>query len=503
MEQDQNINQEEDRLFAARKNNLEKIVEMGVNPYPKSFDRTHLSKDIINDLDKFEEKHIQESDLENCKAAGRITAIRGQGKMVFIDLKDMGGTIQVAAKQDILNDLFSLIKLLDIGDVVGFEGKIFRTRRGEPSLEAHKVTILTKSMRPLPDKWSGLKDVEKRYRQRYLDLISSEDSFKTAINRSRIVSFIRNFMNEKGYIEVETPILVDIPAGANARPFSTRHNSLGQDLFLRIATELNLKKLIVGGLEKVYELGRVFRNEGIDHNHNPEFTTIESYEAYVDYEEIMKLVEEMVSGACLEINGSYELDYGDDIGIINLKPPWKRIELRKAIQDFSGFDFMSIKNLTDLSSKMKEVNIHVEPNSSWASMIDKVISDKVEPNLIQPTFLIDYPVEMSPLAKRKSPGSEIVERFEAFVMGSELANAFSELNDPIDQRQRFEDQEKMRKEFNDDEMDRLEEDFLIAMEHGMPPTGGLGLGIDRLIMLLNKKTTIRDVVLFPQMKSLD
>ena len=503
MEQDQNINQEEDRLFAARKNNLEKIVEMGVNPYPKSFDRTHLSKDIINDLDKFEEKHIQESDLENCKAAGRITAIRGQGKMVFIDLKDMGGTIQVAAKQDILNDLFSLIKLLDIGDVVGFEGKIFRTRRGEPSLEAHKVTILTKSMRPLPDKWSGLKDVEKRYRQRYLDLISSEESFKTAINRSRIVSFIRNFMNEKGYIEVETPILVDIPAGANARPFSTRHNSLGQDLFLRIATELNLKKLIVGGLEKVYELGRVFRNEGIDHNHNPEFTTIESYEAYVDYEEIMKLVEEMVSGACLEINGSYELDYGDDIGIINLKPPWKRIELRKAIQDFSGLDFMSIKNLTDLSSKMKEVNIHVEPNSSWASMIDKVISDKVEPNLIQPTFLIDYPVEMSPLAKRKSPGSETVERFEAFVMGSELANAFSELNDPIDQRQRFEDQEKMRKEFNDDEMDRLEEDFLIAMEHGMPPTGGLGLGIDRLIMLLNKKTTIRDVVLFPQMKSLD
>lgn len=503
MEQDHNINQEEDRLFAARKSNLEKIVDLGVDPYPKSFDRTHLSKDIINDLNKFEEKHIDVADLENCRIAGRITAVRGQGKMVFIDLKDMVGTIQVAAKQDILNDLFSLIKLLDIGDIAGFEGKIFRTRRGEPSLEANKVTILTKSMRPLPDKWSGLKDVEKRYRQRYLDLISSEDSFKTAINRSKIVSFIRNFMNEKGYIEVETPILVDIPAGANARPFSTKHNSLGQDLFLRIATELNLKKLIVGGIEKVYELGRVFRNEGIDHNHNPEFTTIESYEAYVDYEEIMKLVEEMVSGACLEINGSYELDYGDNIGIVNLKPPWKRIELRKAIEKFSGFDFMSIKNLSDLSNKMRELNIHVEPNSSWASMIDKVISDKVEPNLIQPTFLIDYPVEMSPLAKRKSPESEIVERFEAFVMGSELANAFSELNDPIDQRQRFEDQEKMRKEFNDDEMDRLEEDFLIAMEHGMPPTGGLGLGIDRLIMLLNRKTTIRDVVLFPQMKSLD
>ena len=358
-------------------------------------------------------------------------------------------------------------------------------------------------MRPLPDKWSGLKDVEKRYRQRYLDLISSDDSFQTAIKRTKIVNFIRNFMNNKGYVEVETPILVDIPAGANARPFSTRHNSLGQDLFLRIATELNLKKLIVGGIEKVYELGRVFRNEGIDHNHNPEFTTIESYEAYVDYESIMELVEEMVSGAAMEVNSSYQLDYGEDIGIIDLKPPWKRIELRKAIIDFSGFDFMSIKNSNDLANKMKELNIHVEPNSSWASMIDKVISDKVEPNLIQPTFLIDYPVEMSPLAKRKSPDSEIVERFEAFVMGSELANAFSELNDPIDQRDRFEEQEKLRKKFNDEEMDRLEEDFLIAMEHGMPPTGGLGLGIDRLIMLLSKKTTIRDVVLFPQLKSLE
>lgn len=503
MKQNQNINQEEDRLFLARKNNLEKIIQMGVDPYPKSFERSHLSTQVIDDLEKFEKNKINESLLENSVIAGRITAIRGQGKMIFIDLKDYAGTIQVAAKEDVLKDLFQLIKLLDIGDIAGFEGKIFRTRRGEPSLQAEKVTILTKSMRPLPDKWSGLKDVEKRYRQRYLDLISSQDSFETAINRTKIVSFIRNFMNEKGYVEVETPILVDIPAGANARPFSTRHNSLGQDLYLRIATELNLKKLIVGGIEKVYELGRVFRNEGIDHNHNPEFTTIESYEAYVDYESIMRLVEEMVSGACLEINGSYDLDYGDEIGIINLKPPWKRIELKEAILKFSGFDFMSLKNIDELSAKMKEMNIHVEPNSSWASMIDKVISDKVEPNLIQPTFLIDYPVEMSPLAKRKFTGGDIVERFEAFVMGSELANAFSELNDPIDQRERFEDQEKMRKKFNDEEMDRLEEDFLVAMEHGMPPTGGLGLGIDRLIMLLNKKTTIRDVVLFPQLKSID
>ena len=249
MEHNQNLNQDEDRLFVARKNNLEKIIEMGIDPYPKSFKRTHMSNQIIDDLTKFEEQKINESQLNSCKVSGRITAIRGQGKMVFIDLKDMGGVIQVAAKQDILNEIFPLIKLLDIGDIAGFEGKIFRTRRGEPSVEAHKATILTKSMRPLPDKWSGLKDVEKRYRQRYLDLISSDDSFQTAIKRTKIVNFIRNFMNNKGYVEVETPILVDIPAGANARPFSTRHNSLGQDLFLRIATELNLKKLIVGGIE--------------------------------------------------------------------------------------------------------------------------------------------------------------------------------------------------------------------------------------------------------------
>ena len=272
---------------------------------------------------------------------------------------------------------------------------------------------------------------------------------------------------------------------------------------LRIATELNLKKLIVGGLEKVYELGRVFRNEGIDHSHNPEFTTIESYEAFVDYNAIMELVEQLVSGAALKVNGSFEIDYGEEIGVIDLKPPWKRLDLQKAIKDFSGIDFISIKDEAELSNQMRNLGIHVEPNSSWATMIDKLISDKVDPNLKQPTFLIDYPVEMSPLAKRKDRNSDIVERFEAFVMGSELANAFTELNEPLDQSTRFEEQESLRKKFNDDELDRLEEDFLIAVEHGMPPTGGLGLGIDRLVMLITKKITIRDVVLFPQLKTLE
>lgn len=503
MKDNQNIINDEDRLFLARKNNLNKLIALGIDPYPKSFSRTHFSSECISALNEFENGSLQERLLKDVKIAGRVIGIRGQGKMVFMDLKDRYGTIQLAAKQDLLQDKFELIKLIDIGDILGFSGNIFRTRRGEPSIEVLDLSILSKAMRPLPDKWSGLKDVEKRYRQRYLDLISSDDSFDTALKRADIVSYIRTFMNNKGYIEVETPVLVDIPAGANARPFSTKHNSLNQDLYLRIATELNLKKLIVGGLEKVYELGRVFRNEGIDHNHNPEFTTIESYEAYVDYNSIMKLVEDMVSGAAKQVNGSFELDYGEDIGIINLEPPWKRLDLREAIKQFSGVDFLSIKDESLLAKEMALQGIHAELNSSWATMVDKIISDKVEPNLIQPTFLLDYPVEMSPLAKRKTRNGDIVERFEAFVMGSELANAFSELNDPIDQRGRFEEQESLRKKFNDDELDRLEEDFLVAVEHGLPPTGGLGLGIDRLVMLITKKVTIRDVVLFPQLKTLE
>ena len=503
MEDNQKNKNEDDRLFLARKNNLEKIIDSGLDPYPKSFPRTHTSVDSVNTLEEFEKGSLEESSLEDVKIAGRVVGIRGQGKMIFMDVKDRYGVIQVASKLDLLLDKFEIVKLVDIGDIVGFSGKIFRTRRGEPSLEVSDLTMLSKAMRPLPDKWSGLKDVEKRYRQRYLDLISSEDSFNTAMKRAEIVSFIRNFMNEKGYIEVETPVLVDIPAGANARPFSTKHNSLDKDLYLRIATELNLKKLIVGGLEKVYELGRVFRNEGIDHSHNPEFTTIESYEAFVDYNAIMELVEQLVSGAAFKVNGSFEIDYGEEIGVIDLKPPWKRLDLQKAIKDFSGIDFISIKDEAELSNQMRNLGIHVELNSSWATMIDKIISDKVEPNLKQPTFLIDYPVEMSPLAKRKDRNSDVAERFEAFVMGSELANAFTELNDPIDQRNRFEEQESLRKKFNDDELDRLEEDFLIAVEHGMPPTGGLGLGIDRLVMLITKKITIRDVVLFPQLKTLE
>tara|TARA_B100001179_G_scaffold229153_1_gene214382 strand:- start:201 stop:1712 length:1512 start_codon:yes stop_codon:yes gene_type:complete len=498
-----NINSDEDRLIRSRKNNLNQLIDLGIDPYPKVFSRTHSAEEAVKDLEDLEKSKKSEEILDNTRIAGRVTGIWGQGKMVFVDIKDRSGTIQAAMKKDILEETFNLVNLVDLGDIIGITGKIFRTRRGEPSIEVSDLQILTKSMRPLPDKWSGLKDVEKRYRQRYLDLISNDDAFNTAVKRSEIVSFIRNFMNQRGYLEVETPVLVSVPAGANAKPFSTRHNSLDRDLYLRIATELNLKKLIVGGMEKVYELGRVFRNEGIDHNHNPEFTTIESYEAYVDYNSIMELVEQLVSGAAESVNGSSKLDFGGSIGMIDLSPPWTRLDLREAIKDFSGVDFIDIESETELADKMRESGIHVDPNASWASMIDKIISDKVEPNLNQPTFLVDYPVKMSPLAKRKTNDDNTAERFEAFVLGSELANAFTELNDPIDQRERFEEQEALRKEFNDEELDRLEEDFLVAVEHGMPPTGGLGLGIDRLVMLLTKKLTIRDVVLFPQLKSID
>ena len=414
--------------------------------------------------------------------------------------RDREGTIQVAAKSDLLLDKFELVKLIDIGDIVGFFGKIFRTRRGEPSIEVSDLTMLSKAMRPLPDKWSGLKDVEKRYRQRYLDLISNEESLEIAVKRSKAISSVRNFMNNRGFLEVETPILVDIPAGGRAIPFSTYHESLEKDLFLRIATELHLKKLIVGGIEKVYEIGRLFRNEGIDHDHNPEFTTMESYEAYEDYNTVMRMVEDLVSYVSIEVNGTTKINISDDL-TIDLAPPWQRLDLRKAIIDNTGIDFLKFKNNNDLANEMKNKGFVADQNEAWGILLDRLISQGVEPKLIKPTFLLDYPIEMSPLAKLKPGSKDVVERFEAFVLGHELANAFTELNDPIDQRNRFLEQEKQRKNLGDKEADRLDEDFLISIEHGMPPTGGLGIGIDRLIMLITAQDQIREVLLFPQLRS--
>jgi len=363
------------------------------------------------------------------------------------------------------------------------------------------MTILAKAVRPLPDKWSGLQDVEKRYRQRYLDLITNEDAVKVARTRAAVVAGMRRFLNERGFMEVETPVLVPVAAGAMARPFATRHNALDRTLYLRIATELPLKKLIIGGIEKVYEIGRIFRNEGIDLEHNPEFTTLESYEAYADYRDVMKMVEEMTAVIAKEVTGSTVVSAAGRAEI-DLTPPWPRVDLREALMERSGIDFLKVRDVHSLEQAMRTLDIHVEPNASWGRLLDKVISSEVQPHMVQPAFLVDYPVEMSPLAKRK-PGAEgIVERFEAFVAGSELANAFTELNDPVDQRARFEEQERLRREHGEDEVDRLDEDFLVAVEHGMPPTGGLGMGIDRLAMLLAGKTSIREVILFPQLRTL-
>jgi lysyl-tRNA synthetase, class II len=499
----------EQKLIEDRLAKTAQIRAQGLDPYPARFDRTHSSVEAVT---LFEYAEVMASNgigdtehpkTEVIRVAGRIMARRGMGKAAFIDLKDGHGSIQAFARQNTMGDeAFEITGLLDIGDIIGVEGSVIRTRRGEISVEAEKITVLTKAIRPLPDKWHGLQAQEIRFRQRYLDLISNEKAMKNALLRSSVVREMRSFMHNLGFIEVETPILVPVAAGAQATPFETHHNQLDRDLYLRIATELYLKKLIVGGIERVFEIGRLFRNEGLDHDHNPEFTTIESYQAYADYNDVMEMVENMVSHIANETTGSMVLPAVEGIREeIDLTPPWPRLDLREEIKTRTGIDFVETRDTESLSEAMRERGIHVEAGSAWGRLLDKVISTQVEPHLIQPHFLVDYPVEMSPLAKRKPDADEIVERFEAFVMGSELCNAFTELNDPIDQRERFEQQERMRLEFGDDEADRLDEDFLVAIDHGMPPTGGLGLGIDRLTMLIAGEESIREILLFPAMRN--
>ena len=495
----------EDRLAKAAQ-----IRAKGIDPYPARYDRTHTS---IEATKLFEYAEIMASNVvgddpehpktETVRIAGRVMARRGMGKAAFIDLKDGYGSIQTFARQNTMGDeAYEIVNLLDIGDIIGVEGSVIRTRRGEVSVEAEKVTVLTKAIRPLPDKWHGLQDQEIRFRQRYLDLISNDKAMKNALLRSNVVRSMRDFMHDHGFIEVETPILVPVAAGAQATPFETHHNQLDRDLYLRIATELYLKKLIVGGIEKVFEIGRLFRNEGLDHDHNPEFTTIESYQAYADYKYVMEMVEQLVSYIAKETTGSMVLPEVEGVRpSIDLTPPWPRLDLREEIKKRTGIDFVVTRDVESLAAAMRERGIHVEAGSAWGRLLDKVISTEVEPHLVQPHFLVDYPVEMSPLAKRKPDSDEIVERFEGFVMGTELCNAFTELNDPVDQRERFDQQEKQRLEFGDDEADRLDEDFLLAIDHGMPPTGGLGLGIDRLTMLIAGEESIREILLFPAMRN--
>ena len=490
---------EENELVKVRLEKLERLRARGIEPYPNNYDRTHTSQEATALFETEESRQGQDTRTEEVSVAGRIVALRGMGNATFADLLDGFGRIQVLFRRNVLSDTYEILQDFDLGDWLGVRGPLFRTRTGQITLEVQEFTMLCKSLRPLPEKWHGLTDVEIRYRQRYLDLIANEEARRVATLRPRIISAMRRFMDERGFVEVETPILVPVAAGAMAHPFITHHNSLDRDLYLRIATELYLKRLIVGGIEKVYEIGRVFRNEGVDLQHNPEFTMMESYESFVDYNDVMRMVEDMVSSVAQVVLGTAVIEF--DGNRIDFTPPWPRLSLRDEIIKHSGIDFLDYPDIESLSTEMKLVGVDVSQQVSWAGLLDKLISTKVEHHLVQPTFLVDYPVAMSPLSKKKKDDPRVVERFEGFVSGMEICNAFTELNDPIDQRRRFEDQETLRAEYQEEEMDRLDEDFLVAIEHGMPPTGGLGMGIDRLAMLLSGHHSIREVVLFPQLRT--
>lgn len=485
-----------DRIAQQRREKLDRIRAQGIEPYPHRYHRSHTTQQAIALLIQKEEGLTKD---EKVRVAGRIMAIRRMGKSAFADIRDDSGKIQLLF-QDIQRfdeELRELFKDLDIGDIIGAEGNLLRTKSGEPTVWVGDFTLLAKSLQPLPEKWHGLSDVEKRYRQRYLDLISNPEVKETFKVRSQIITAIRQFLNQRGFLEVETPVLQSSAGGALARPFITHHHALDQDLYLRIALELHLKRLIIGGFDKVYELGRIFRNEGISTKHNPEFTMLESYEAYADYNDVMKMLEEMVFEVCQQVLGTSEVKFGDNI--ISFKPPWQRLSLRDAIKGYSGIDLRQYGSTDLLRTRMQEMGLEIDLQKSWAKLVDELISTFVEPNIIQPAFLLDYPVELSPLAKTKPGEDRVVERFEAFAGGMEIANAFTELNDPIDQRQRFIQQQKEQQAAGE-EAGEIDEDFLLALEYGMPPTGGLGVGIDRLVMLLTNQQSIREVILFPQLK---
>jgi len=485
-----------ERIVQQRLEKLEKIRERGINPYPHRYHRTHTTQQAVALLKRQEEGTSQ---AEPISLAGRIMASRHMGKISFLDLRDGSGKFQLYFNYNRLDEAsLTLLKDIDIGDIIGASGKLFRTKSGEPTLEVENFTLLAKSLQPLPEKWHGLSDVDIRYRQRYLDLITNAEARDIFQIRSRVIAAIRQFLNQRGFIEVETPVLQPSAGGALARPFITHHHALDQDLYLRIAHELYLKRLIIGGFDKVYELGRTFRNEGISTKHNPEFTMLESYEAYADYNDVMTMLEEMVYEVSQQVLGTDKVRFGDDT--INLKPPWQRLSLRDAIIEYSGIDFVQYPKAPSLRAKMREIGLEVDPQKNWARLVDELISTFVEPKLIQPTFLVDYPVSMSPLAKTKPDNDRVVERFEAFAGGMEIANAFTELNDPVEQRQRFLQQQKERGKAEDELVETIDEDFLLAMEYGMPPTGGLGVGIDRLVMLFTGQQSIREVILFPQLK---
>ena len=490
----------EDGLLASRYSKLDHLRQSGIDPYPPRFVRTCDNAAATAMFEAVESDDTPESTTPSISLGGRIMSMRVMGRAAFLDIRDGSGTIQALLRENVLGDAYGLLKDLDLGDHLGVSGPVMRTRTGQVTIEAHELTITSKGMKPLPEKFHGLRDTETRYRQRYLDLIANPEVMPVFAIRSKIIERIRAFFQSQGFLEVDTPILVPVAGGAHARPFITHHNTLDQQLYLRIATELYLKRLIIGGFDKVYELGRVFRNEGIDQDHNPEFTLLESYQAYADYNDVMTMVESLVSTVAMEVLGTTQVQYGDQL--IDFAPPWKRVDFRQELKDLSGVDIDAYTDDESLKHRAAELGLDIEPKDGRAKVIDKLFSSYVEPRLAQPTFVLDYPVIMSPLAKAKPDSPGYVERFEAFAAGMEIANSYTELNDPAVQRERFENQEALRLMLGDDETDRLDEDFLIALEYGMPPTGGLGMGIDRLVMLLAGQTSIRDIMLFPQMRTL-
>lgn len=480
-------------LLQIRRDKLTALKSEGNDPFEiTKFDVTHLANEIVENFDNL--------DGSATSIAGRIMGFRDMGKASFIDLRDASGRIQIYIKIDVISEaVYENVKRWDIGDIIGVNGEIFRTRRGEISVKANSLTLLSKSLLPLPEKFHGLKDTELRYRQRYLDLIVNPDVKKTFVQRSLIIREIRNYLDKIGFLEVETPVLQTVAGGAAARPFNTHHNALDLDMHLRISLELYLKRLIVGGFDKVYEIGRVFRNEGVSPRHNPEFTLLELYQAYTDFEGMMNLTEELIKEVAIKVLGTTQITYGDIE--IDLSKPFKRISMTESLKENSGIDFDEIKTLDQAKQVAKEHHIEVLGRHKMGDILNLLFEKYCEDKLIQPTFITGHPVEISPLAKKQPQNKNLTERFELFILGREHANAFSELNDPIDQRERFVDQMKL-KAMGDDEANEIDYDFLNALEYGMPPTGGLGIGIDRLIMLLTNSASIRDVLLFPAMKPL-
>ena len=494
----QNVPQEENlsQLLQIRRDKLSKLQEEGNDPFQVT--RYEVNNDSANIKENFDALEGSEVSI-----AGRLMSKRGMGKVSFCDLQDKSGRIQLYARKDEMDEEeYERFKKYDIGDIVGVHGVVFRTQRGEMSVRVVKVTLLSKSLLPLPEKFHGLTNTELRYRQRYVDLIVNPEVKRNFIIRSKFIKHVRDFMDGRGFMEVETPVLNTISGGATARPFITHHNTLDIDMYMRIATELPLKRLIVGGMDRVYEIGRIFRNEGMDPKHNPEFTTIELYQAYADFNDMMDLFEDLLSSAAQNILGTYQVEWQGEK--IDLTPGWPRLPMHEAVKQYCGIDFMAITSDEEAVAAAKSIGVELPETAdkTWGNALYECFDQKVEEKLIQPTFITMHPVDVSPLAKRSPSDPRLTERFELFICHSEMGNAFSELNDPIDQRQRFQKQVELRDK-GDEEAGMMDEDFLTALEYGMPPTGGLGIGIDRCVRLLTNSDSIREVILVPTMKPLD